>query len=346
MKSKHAASLLFGTLATWVFPGIASASDPDPKTFEQAKRLLLEAAADYGGGRYEESRTKLERACSMVHSANCVHNLAAAEFKTGRPLEAYRHFREAYSNPSATWLKDEAVVSETHKMMSEAYAAIGHIVIQAPEGASVTVDGQPVNASKDPVDVQPGSHFVEGRLGAQLGREQVDAKPGTVETVTLRLEPLPASAPLVASPAIAAPIERPEDRAPTASADRQPDTARWVTSGALLGLGAAGLVLGGVFYANASSDLSKWQSLSAQTGVCPPQSTTSDCTSLNNALDSRANNQRLGSAFVATGSALLIAGVATWIVWPLLMPNPNSHAGFASPVVYSSGGGAAFYGSF
>jgi hypothetical protein len=82
-------------------------------------------------------------------------------------------------------------------------------------------------------------------------------------------------------------------------------------------------VLGGVFYANASSDYSTWQSLNRRIGVCSQPPATPDCTSLANAYHSQADNQTLGTTFVAIGSTMLVAGVATWYLWPVVSPKSN-----------------------
>jgi hypothetical protein len=282
-----AATLLVSLLAACALARSAGASEADPQTVDQATRLLRDAKADYTAGRYEQSRVKLDEACSMVHSANCVHNLAMAELKTGRHLDAYRHFREAFSEPSATWLKSEEVVSETRKMMDEAYAAVGHISIRVPDGASVAVDGQAVGASSEPVDVQPGSHIVESRLGAQLGRQRVDARAGTLETVTLRLESPPVPSSLVAEPTPAAGAPRLDDRA-MATEHVSWWTARRTIGVAAVGVGAAALVLNLVFASQALS-----------------------------APDPATHNRYATLTYVTLGAGILgVAGGALMVLWP------------------------------
>jgi hypothetical protein len=261
-------SLLCGSLlATWT--QAARAADPDPSAVEQATRLLHDAKVDYTAGRFEPSRAKLAEACALAHTPNCVHNLAMAELKTGHPLEAYKHFRESMATPSAGWMQSADAVTDARKMMADAYAAIGHVTIRVPDGASVTLDGAPVEASQDPVDVSPGAHLVEARLGARVGRVQLDARAGGADTVTLRLdEPSagtaagPPGSPAAGSPAAGSPggaeaassaaSAPPDDGTATGGTRRWLTTRRWIGIG-VLAVGAAGFVLNPVFYQQAKN---------------------------------------------------------------------------------------------
>jgi hypothetical protein len=309
---KCATTVLLSVLATCPLAQAAGASEADPKTVEQATRLLRDAKADYSAGRYEQSRAKLDEACSLVHTANCVHNLAMAELKTGRHLDAYRHFREAFSEPSATWLRSEEIVSETRKMMDEAYAALGHIAIRAPDGANVAIDGQAMGTSREPVDVQPGSHLVEVRLGAQIGRERVDAKAGSVETVTLRLESPPAPFPVVTEPAPAAGSPRPEDRA-MATEHASWWTTRRTVGAAVVGAGAASLVLNLVFASQAL-----------------------------NASNPSTHNHYARLTYITLGAGILgVAGGALLILWPESGPKTA-----VAPVLSTSSAGLLFRREF
>jgi hypothetical protein len=249
----------------------ALAADADASPVEKAKRLLREAKDDYSAGRYEQSRAKLDEACNIAHTPNCVHNLAMAELRAGRPLEAYKHFREAFSVPTATWMQSEDAVSDARKMMAEAYAAVGHVQIRAPDGALVSVDGIPVDRTAGPVDLAPGSHVVEARLGAQIGRVQVEARAGAVDTVTLGLESQTATAGAGSSgggarvhegspssagapwPAQATGTALPEDRTEAAGGTRPWWTTRRWIGVAAVGVGAVSFALDGVFYGQAKS---------------------------------------------------------------------------------------------
>jgi hypothetical protein len=278
----------------------ALAADPDPSAVEQATRLLHDAKVDYTAGRYEQSRAKLGEACALAHTPNCVHNLAMAELKTGHPLEAYKHFREAFVTPAAGWMQSEDAVADARKMMAEAYAAIGHVTIRAPQGASITLDGQPIETSKDPIDVQPGAHLVEARLGTQVGRVQLDARAGGVDTVTLHLED-PAATPGTAAPSPSAPgAGAPGAPAASAGATALPEdtpasggsrpwltTRRWIGIG-VLAVGAAGFVLNDVFYQQAQ-----------------------------NATDHATHNTYATYTLAALGVGILgVAGGAALVLWP------------------------------
>lgn len=295
---------------------------------------------------FEAARRAFLQAYTIDPKPKYLWNLAVSEVKSSHPAEGLTHFRQYFAGPDAT-PKDR---EQARVLMSEAEAKTGHVVVQAPAGASLFVDGERSKVPQgQPVDVTPGSHSIEIRMNEIAIAREFDVRAGETQEMRFDAPPAPTPAPhppeVTPAPSVPPP---PAGELPATTAAPRPETARWVTSGAMVGLGVAGLVAGGVFYANASSDYSKWQSLSAQTGVCPQPPTSPACTSLKSAWNARGNDQTLGGAFVGLGSTLVIAGVATWIVWPLFgrKSTADNPAEFVTAIVFSGGGGATWNGSF
>jgi hypothetical protein len=174
-------------------------------------------------------------------------NLAIAEQKVGRFVAAIKHFGVYKSAPDAT----TPHLSVVDALIAQARGAVGQVVVQAPDGATVVLDGMPldVGASRDPVVVPPGRHIVEARLGDQVGHAEVSVTAGSIETVTVPLETPAASAPVVVPPLAASAGAVPtRDRAMSAD---QPSwwTTRRAVGVAVASVGAASFGLNLVFAA-------------------------------------------------------------------------------------------------
>ena len=141
-------------------------------------------------GDYEEARRAFVAASVYLKTPSVWRDLGLAEMKLGRPVDALHHFRAASAAPGASTLSP-AKVATLKANIDAAFAATGHIVVDAPAGAVVTVDGQArdgVTPFRDPVDVMPGPHEVaisqDGKVEASW---TVSAPPG--ELTHARLEP-------------------------------------------------------------------------------------------------------------------------------------------------------------
>ena len=107
---------------------------------------MREGKADFSAGRYETARALYERACALMHTPRCLRSLATAELRAGRALDAYGHFRELFADPNLDAALDADAQADARAAMKEAYAATGHVMVHAPEGVVVTLDGQSVVA--------------------------------------------------------------------------------------------------------------------------------------------------------------------------------------------------------
>ena len=200
----------------------ARAEEKDAVT-EMARRRFQEGVKFFDQKRYEEARGAFLQAYALKRHPALLLNLAQSEIRSGHPAEAARHFaaflREA-ANPSALER------SEAEKGLREARSKLARIQISAPSGAEVFVDGETVGQAPiaDPVDVTPGTHTIEARLGTKTASTSVSVVVSRLAAATVSFESAPPPPPPVAEPppSAAAPPQAPAEAEPAAPAPEPP----------------------------------------------------------------------------------------------------------------------------
>ncbi len=148
---------------------------------------------------YEGARDAFARAYDLAPTSRTLFNLALAELQSGHALESVRHMRAYLVELEVEPDKVEALKT---KWLPRAEARTSRLVVDAPSGAEIAVDGQPQgNAPLSPIDVTVGDHEVGARSGKWSHAEHVVTRAG--EMLTLRLVPEPEAA--VTAPVSAAP---------------------------------------------------------------------------------------------------------------------------------------------
>lgn len=267
----------------------------------------------YNQDNFEAARLEFLQAQAVYPRSSLLRNLALCELKTNRPLEALHHLR--------TYLADPASDSRDYakKNLDDAYARTGHITVRAIEGAAVSVDGQAQGNApfKDPIDLLPGKHLLEARLGERKLSRDVDAPAGSVIETDLRFEEKPApigvSAPAnTEATAARSPVEPPHEE-PRSSA-------RWLWP-AGLGLGVvAGVGLGLGFAAAHRSSVDEADRINASApggNVCA--SAASDgCRARQDKLSTASNQATISNVSYIVGGAFLVAAITSAVVvyWP------------------------------
>jgi len=189
----------------------ARADEKDAVT-EMARRRFQEGVKFFDQKRYEEARGAFLQAYALKKHPALLLNLAQSEIRSGHPAEAARHFsaylREA---PNASQLER----GEAEKGLREARAKLARVQISAPAGAELFIDGESVGQAPiaDPVDVLPGTHTVEARLGGKTASTSVSVMISRLAAATLSFE----SAPPPPTPPPAAPAAEPPAAAPPAA---------------------------------------------------------------------------------------------------------------------------------
>jgi hypothetical protein len=168
--------------------GFALAQAPPPKATPAAALPALtpqeiatreEAAARFREGLELFSKSNTEGAylkfkqayVVLDNSLDVLWNLAIAELRSKRPLEALRHLRQFVEDPR-TPAKDRA---DAQQYLDEAYGRTGHLTVDGPAGAEVLLDGTPKSMCpmKSDLDVEAER---EVSVGVKLGGKSAFAK--------------------------------------------------------------------------------------------------------------------------------------------------------------------------
>jgi hypothetical protein len=246
---------------------------------------------------------------------NILFNLARAEQLTGHPVDAIGHYKLFVADNTVTGVDRETA----RKRILELSALVGHVIIEAPSGADLWIDGQMLPRKAplgEAADVSAGMHTVQARLEDQTKTSTVVCNAG--QTVTTKIE-----IQLTATPVVVVPIPGEGGFAP-APAEPPPPVVHYGPSGAKIAttvvLGAAAVIALGVGVGmqvaagSKGSDVTRLQG--GPSSCLGAASSSMRCTQLASAANSQASdeNARTG-AFVGAG-ILAAATVVTWFVWP------------------------------
>jgi len=199
------ATLLLAASSIVAFAPTAVADDKDAVT-DVARRRFQEGVKFFDQKKYEEARAAFLQAYALKRHPAVLLNLAQSEIRSGHPLESARHFAAFLrESPNASPVER----SDAEKGLANARTRLGRIYVSVASGADVTVDGEAVGQApfSEAVDVQPGTHTVEARLGARSASTTVSAQVGKSTSATLVLESSPpAVAPAPPPPAPPPPV--------------------------------------------------------------------------------------------------------------------------------------------
>jgi hypothetical protein len=308
----------------------------------QALKRYQEGVALHDKGHEEEAYLRFVEAYAVVQTPPILFNLARTEQLTGRHVAAAEHFRAYLAIPEHPRVTP-ALRAKAQGFVTELQPLLGHLDIDAPAGAAVSVDGKPVAGRA--VEVEPGAHAVAAKVGDREVFQNVTVIAGGTAPVHLEVAAPVAVPVVVPTPVVVAP---PPVAPPVAPA---PPERYWITRRkvglAVAGLGAAGLVLGGVFGADRGSDTSNASAAAATVGAGNSacfRSTSAACSSLASALQSNGTNATLEAAFLTGGGVLLVAGAVTTL-WPSSAQGANAAAALV-PSVGPRGVGLSWSGSF
>ena len=303
-------------LATLAVSVSAAAQDPAAR-YKEGLRLF-----DHGS--YAEAVDAFSESFRASNDTRYLWNLALAELRAKRPYEASEHLLAYTKRPDATpqnRVRAEALIEETS-------GELGHLLIAAPEGAEISLDGNALGTAPLPfaIDVHPDKpHVVIAKMDGHEAKKEI-AAPGASEVkVQLVFPPEPPTPPAPAPPPIAAPsppLPQATLLAEPAS-DRERSREGELPKESLLvglvlaeGIGGAAIgVTGGILWLNGQS-----------TSFHPSTS-----------------NQALGIGMLAAGSLIHLSMYPTMILWPR---RTAEHRAELSPAVFTNGGGFSLRGSF
>ncbi|WP_394833438.1 hypothetical protein LVJ94_43725 [Pendulispora rubella] len=127
-----------------------------------------------------------KQAYTIYPSPKILWNLALSELDTGRNLDAARHLHTyaALKDPSVTQEKKKIA----SKRLAEARKKLGGILVEAAQGAKISVDEEPLPQGYedgDLIELDPGHHVVVAELGPLRQERSIKVKLGKVTKVAM-----------------------------------------------------------------------------------------------------------------------------------------------------------------
>jgi hypothetical protein len=161
---------------------------PDSRAADDPAARDAQARFDEGldrvkTGDYEAARISFAQAYAVLKRPAILWNLALAEEKTGRWVDALSHFKRVVRDANASSSDRDDAERHANGLASKT----GHIDMQAPPGATLRVDGDAVEGVApfaEPLDVMPGHHQVDARLADASQSWPIDVVAGQVAHLT------------------------------------------------------------------------------------------------------------------------------------------------------------------
>lgn len=286
----RAASSIVGILLLALSASSALAQ-PTPAEIEASKKTAAEAANGalqaYGAGKYEEAITGFRKAEAAFHAPKFLLYVARSQAKLGKLLAAKATYEGVMHEKLTSYAPPEFFTAQTDakKELAELAPRIPTLEVRATGGiATVTIDGQPaVGGQRTSLD--PGDHVVSGTgPGMPEVTRKITLKEGEARVETL--EPPKVAPPASATASGAGPASGGPPIAPGPTATVAPSvtatapgpassegpgffakipTATYVA----YGVGAAGLIVGGVFGGLTLSKKGDYDALRSHEGADP-----------------------------------------------------------------------------
>jgi hypothetical protein len=280
-------------------------------------------------------------------------NLGVAEMKTHHPAAAIQHFRTYLRLPAAT----NADRVKARGYLEEAARETGHVVLNVDPGAVVRLDGGAFgDPPTDPLDVEPGPHLLEARVGTKAKTASVSPQAGETITADLRLPegaapasaagapppPAPAAAPTGPAAASESSVNMPAPVEP----NRSSSTVRIVVTASLGAAAVGAVVAGAVFLGNASSEGNQGAAAagSPPAGGCANPANAATCSAGHQAAENEAQDKNIAIGMFVGGGVLAAGAVASWF---LLAPKSETTTGaHLAPMVSPTAAGCVLSGRF
>ncbi|MBK8996913.1 MAG: hypothetical protein IPM35_14355 [Myxococcales bacterium] len=290
-------------VASLLFVPVTAAAQ---ESADAAAQLYQEGADLASQGKWADARSKFQSAVELRATPVGLFNLAQAERNLGLIASAKRHF------VSARALAEREGADDVRRLADDALASVGPRVprlrLKLPADAAkieARVDDRPVEIVDGELELDPGPHrLTVTAAGEKPFVRQLQAVEGERQTLEVRFErPQP--------PAPAAPAPKP--RTP----ERQVQASSGPPAGALIltGVGAASLVVGGVFHLRRNEKLDDAAAGCTRTGggwSCPP-SLENDPAHQELKDDAQKAETWRNVAF-GVGAGALIAGGVWWVL--------------------------------
>ncbi len=273
----------------------AEAPPANPTATDQARQHGERGLSAYEAGRWTEALRSFERAHQLVPAPTFLLFIARCQAKLGQLLQArdnYRRVRDTRLSPDAPQQFQDAVVQARTEVAALA-TRLSKIRVTAPGALRVEIDGELAAAGlKTGLERDPGRHEVVAHFpGGESRKEIVVLQEGANVVVN---------------------VARPDDRRLDAPPAKKTGSRIGAAPVAAFGVGAAGLIVGGIAGALAWEQARDVKD-QCEGNVCPSR-VKDDADEAN------------GLALVSTiGFAVFAVGTATGVV--LLAVKPSSTTG-------------------
>jgi len=270
----------------------------------EATRLFEEGRALRSDGKCREAIAKFLESLKVEPLVGTLLNMGECHVDLGEKAQAYRRFREAEAlAPPTGPVNRQALARQRAEVMR---AAIGVFDVRLPPGTSeatlVLDQGEALRAEGlvTAVPAEPGPHHLTVIAGERRAEIDVKAAAGATTLVMVEWPRDPGKTP---------PVAPREDTAPGTDVVTRP----WVLPGyATVGVGAAAVVVGGVFGLFTLGKKSDLEDACPRYPVCA-ESQRANATSLD---DDARTNATISTVALAAGLGLVAVGTALVLFSP------------------------------
>jgi hypothetical protein len=255
-------------------------------------------------GQYEQARLSFQQAYAISKDPTTLWNLALAEMKTNRPVDAIRHFRAFKRDPKA----NTTDLPTCDTLINRLEAQTCRVNVTTTTGAEIKVDGErwPDNApTPGPIDVGEGVHTITVSLGQKSQSKEVTAQKGQEVNVTID----------IAETVVVLPPPHREDHVEPPKTEEKKVAFPPPTGAIILGgVGIVGLGLGVGFGVDALSTKSNGQAMEKSEPCANPSSAA--CGQIHDTQDHATRSALISNIGFIGGGALLAGGIVWWLVAP------------------------------
>jgi len=302
MKSFLKLSIVLALAAAPTFtPSVAHAQNAST----MADARFHEGMAFANAGQYEQARLAFQQAYAISKDPTTLWNLALAEMKTNRAVDAIRHFRAFKRDPKAS--STDLPTCDT--LINRLEAQTCRVQVKTAAGAEISVDGerwQDAAPTPGPIDVGEGVHTIRVSLGTRWATKDINGVKGQEIVITLD----------VGESITVLPPPHHEDHPTEPPKTEEKSVVFPPPTGAIIlgGVGLVGLGLG-IGFGLDSKSKSDDVTAGSQGGDCASP-TSAACSALQSKNDSAKTSATIGTIGYVGGGALLAGGIVWWLVAP------------------------------
>ena len=302
MKSFLKLSIVLALAAAPTFtPSVAHAQNAST----MADARFHEGMAFANAGQYEQARLAFQQAYAISKDPTTLWNLALAEMKTNRAVDAIRHFRAFKRDPKAS--STDLPTCDT--LINRLEAQTCRVQVKTAAGAEISVDGerwQDAAPTPGPIDVGEGVHTIRVSLGTRWATKDINGVKGQEIVITLD----------VGESITVLPPPHHEDHPTEPPKTEEKSVVFPPPTGAIIlgGVGLVGLGLGIGFGLDSSSKKSDGQTLEQSHPCANP--TSAACAQINDTHDGATRSALISNIGFIGGGALLAGGIVWWLVAP------------------------------